>query len=464
MRRPRLTPLLYTLYRRGERLSQGLRRRVTEAGWFMLMTCFVIGLSGVDTQWSLHHQIFAILFMVIALAILGLVIMRHPQIMVQRRCPRYATAGEELRFPVVLKNLAQRSYHGLRLREWMTEVLPSRKEFVDRPEPREKERNLFDRTFVYYRWLWLVETKRLASGMTSEEFDIGPGATKRVTVRLRPNRRGLLTLRNLRVLKKDPFGLFQRALSVSEDRSSLLILPRRYPIPKLELPGQQTLDDVGAGLVASALGQSEDFIGLRDYRPGDPVRHIHWRSWARLNRPVVKEFEEEYVPRFALGLDSTLLPDQDTEVFEEAVSVAASFVSGVESNRAALDCLFAGDHAYQYVQSGSGASRATEKMLEVLATIEPTHDIGSLDAMRERMQGQASTLSAAILIFTDWCGKRAEFVKALGARGVHTIVLVVTEDRRESLPGLTFLPIGEIEGLLASLPLSLQPSSAAAIA
>ena len=346
----------------------------------------------------------------------------------------------------------------------MTEVLPSRKEFVDRPEPREKERNLFDRTFVYYRWLWLVETKRLASGMTSEEFDIGPGATKRVTVRLRPNRRGLLTLRNLRVLKKDPFGLFQRALSVSEDRSSLLILPRRYPIPKLELPGQQTLDDVGAGLVASALGQSEDFIGLRDYRPGDPVRHIHWRSWARLNRPVVKEFEEEYVPRFALGLDSTLLPDQDTEVFEEAVSVAASFVSGVESNRAALDCLFAGDHAYQYVQSGSGASRATEKMLEVLATIEPTHDIGSLDAMRERMQGQASTLSAAILIFTDWCGKRAEFVKALGARGVHTIVLVVTEDRRESLPGLTFLPIGEIEGLLASLPLSLQPSSAAAIA
>ncbi len=425
----------------------------------MLMTCFVIGLSGVDTQWSLHHQIFAILFMVILLAILGLIFMRRPQITVRRRCPRYATAGEDLRFPVVVTNLAQRGYQSLRFREWMTEVLPSRHEFVNRPEPREKERNLFDRTFVYYRWLWLLETKRLASGVTSEEFDIGPGATKRVMVRLRPNRRGLLNLRNLRVLRKDPFGLFQRALSVSEDRGSLLILPRRYPIPDLELPGRQSLDDVGAGLVASALGQSDDFIGLREYRPGDPVRHIHWRSWARLNRPVVKEFEEEHLPRFALALDPTLLSDQDTEVFEEAVSVAASFVSGVASNRAALDCLFVGKQTYQYVQGGSGASRASEKMLKVLATIEPTSEEGSLDAMREAMQSQASSLSAAILIFTEWCERRADFVKALRARGVHTVVLVVTEDRRDSLPGLTFLPVGEIEGMLASLPLTLQPSS-----
>ncbi|MDF1788468.1 MAG: DUF58 domain-containing protein [Verrucomicrobiales bacterium] len=464
MPRPRLTPVLYSLYRRGERISQGLRRRVTEAGWFMIMTCFVIGLSGVDTQWSLHHQIFAILFMVILLAILGLFFIRRPQITVQRRCPRYATAGEDLRFPVLVTNLAQRGYQGLRFREWMTEILPSREEFVNRPEPREKERNLFDRTFVYYRWLWLLETKRLASGMTSEEFDIAPEATIRVTVRLRPNRRGLLTLRNLRVLRKDPFGLFQRALSISEDQGSLLILPRRYPIPDLEMPGRQPVDDVGAGLVASSLGQSDDFVGLRDYRPGDPVRHIHWRSWARLNRPVVKEFEEEHVPRFALALDSTLLPDQDTEVFEEAVSVAASFVSGIKSNRVALDCLFAGDQAYRYAQSGSGANRTPEKMLEILATIEPTHDIGSLDAMREAMQGHAISLSAAILIFTEWCGKRADFVKALGTRGVHTIVLVVTEDRRESLSGLTFLPVGEIEGLLATLPLSLHPSTAPATA
>ena len=117
-----------------------------------------------------------------------------------------------------------------------------------------------------------------------------------------------------------------------------------------------------------------------------------------------------------------------------------------------------------YHPGGAPGGRNREKMLEILATIEPTHDIGSLDAMREAMQGHAISLSAAILIFTEWCGKRADFVKALGTRGVHTIVLVVTEDRRVSLSGLTFLPVGEIEGLLATLPLSLHPSTAPATA
>ena len=143
---------------------------------------------------------------------LGLVALRRPKLTIRRRCPRFATAGEDLRFPVTVTHHGKRRYEGLRFREWMSETLPTREEFVNRPEPRERERNLFDRTFVYYRWLWLLETKRIASGITSEEFDIGPAMTKRLMVRLRPNRRGLLDLRDLRVLRKDPFGLFQRCL------------------------------------------------------------------------------------------------------------------------------------------------------------------------------------------------------------------------------------------------------------
>lgn len=454
MRRPWLTPLLYTLYRRGERISQGLRRRVTEAGWFMLMTTFVIGLSGVDTQWSLHYQIFAILFMVLALAILGLITMRRPKLSVRRRCPRFATAGDDLRFPVTVTNLGKRGYEGLRFREWMSEILPTREEFVNRPEPRERERNLFDRTFVYYRWLWLVETKRIASGITSEEFDIGPAATKRVMIRLRPNRRGHLDLRDLRVLRKDPFGLFQRALSIKEDRGSILILPKRYPIPALEMGGRRSLDDPGVGLISSSIGQAEDFIGLRDYRAGDPIKHIHWRSWARLSRPVVKEFEDEHLPRFALALDTVLLPNQETEIFEEAVSVASSFVSGAEVGHAALDSLFAGGQTYQFTQTSNGASRASEKMLEVLATIEPTTSPDAIDSLHDAMVGHASALEAAILVFTEWCDRRQALVKALATRQVQVVVLVVTEDRRASQAGLTFLPIGEIENILASLPLT----------
>ncbi len=451
---PRFTSILYTFYRRGERISQGLRRRITEAGWFLLVVTFIIGLSGVDTQWSKHYQIFAILFMVLVLALLSLLLCRRPRLRAKRRLPRFATAGMPLRYPIDLQHTGRRAYRGLRFREWLEDSLPTRREFVERPEPRERERNLFDRTFVYYRWMWLREIKRLASAFTSEGGDLEAGSRKRVMMRLLPNRRGVLTLRGLRVLRQDVFGLFQRALRVPDSTDSLLILPRRYPVGHLELPGRRQLDESGQGVVASSVGQSEEFVGLRDYRPGDPPRHVHWRSWARLNRPVVKEFEDEHFPRYALALDTQLAATMDQEIFEEAVSVAASFVSEVETREASLDFLFVADRAYTFSMGGPGASRASEKMLEILATVEAHVDDTSLVALEQTMLRRTQGLSAAILVFTDWDAAREKLVNGLRAREVYTVALVVTEAPRESLSGVHFLPVGEIAHALSKLSLS----------
>ncbi len=455
-----LTSVLYTFYSRGERVSQGLRRRVTEAGWFMIVTTFVIGLSGIDTQWSLHHQIFAVMLMVLLMAVLGLLVSRRPQLVARRQCPRFATAGVDLRYPVTVTHRGRRSYHGLRLREWLADVLPTRAEFVQRAEPRERERNIFDRTFVYYRWMWLLETKRLASGTTSDAFTLKSGESIRIMMQLRPHRRGLLPLRGLRVLHQDPFGLFQRALQIKDGQECILILPKRYPLGKLELAGRRQLDDPGTGAAASSTGHSDEFVGLRDYRPGDPRRHIHWRSWARLNRPVVKEYEEEFFPRYALALDTVLSVDHDLEFFEEAVSVAASFVSGVETREAVLDFLFVAGQAYCFSMGGPGASRASEKMLEVLATVEPTPDPESLRALKISIMRRAASLSAAILVFTEWSDEREAMVQELRARNVQCFVLVISAERRQPLADVHFLPLGEVGEALASLQVRLQPGAA----
>jgi uncharacterized protein (DUF58 family) len=79
----------------------------------------------------------------------------------------------------------------------------------------------------------------------------------------------------------------------------VLILPRRYPLPAIALPGTAKYHEGGVALAAS-VGQSEEYVALRDYRHGDPLRHIHWRSWARVGKPVVKEFEDEFFVRHAL--------------------------------------------------------------------------------------------------------------------------------------------------------------------
>ncbi len=52
-------------------------------------------------------------------------------------------------------------------------------------------------------------------------------------------------------------------------------------------------------------GGEGEFFGLRDYRPGDPMRMIHWRSSARRNNLVVRQFERQENYEIALMLDLT---------------------------------------------------------------------------------------------------------------------------------------------------------------
>src|SRR5262249_47616439 len=146
---------------------------------------------------------------------------------------------------------------------------------------------------------------------------------------------------------------------------SLLVLPKRYIIPPIALPGAMKYQQGGVAL-ASAVGQSEEFMALREYRRGDPLRHIHWKSWARAGRPVVKEFQDEFFVRHALILD-TFTTSARAEVFEEAVAVAASFACSLRSQESLLDLMFVGPQAFCFT-TGRGLAH-TDQMLEILAAV-----------------------------------------------------------------------------------------------
>src|SRR5262249_52154644 len=148
---------------------------------------------------------------------------------------------------------------------------------------------------------------------------------------------------------------------------TVLILPKRYPLPEFALPGTHKYQQGGVAFAAS-VGESEEFVSLRDYRPGDPLRHVHWRSSARTGRLVVKEFEDEFFVRHALVLDTFATPEQGL-AFEEAVSVAASFVSTVETQESLLDLMFVGAQAV-CCTTGRGVSNA-EHALGILASVQP---------------------------------------------------------------------------------------------
>jgi uncharacterized protein (DUF58 family) len=250
--------------------------------------------------------------------------------------------------------------------------------------------------------------------------------------------------------RPDPFGLFRGFVKVPLVQTTL-ILPKRYPLPRVAMPGTMKYQEGGVAM-ASNIGRSEEFVSLREYRRGDPYRHIHWRSWAKTGKPIVKEFEDEFFVRHALVLD-TFIDDPRSEAFEEAVSVAASFACTLITQESLLDLLFVGPQAYCFT-AGRGLAHA-DQMLEILASVRVCTDeaFGKLEHL---VLQHAAAVSGCICVLLSWNDERRRLVEKLAGLGVPTMVLLVVEPGKK--PDLSreqweihVLESGKIEQGLARL-------------
>jgi uncharacterized protein (DUF58 family) len=270
---------------------------------------------------------------------------------------------------------------------------------------------------------------------------------------LTPLRRGLLHLTGTTAACPDPFGLF-RSLHKIPGPQSVLILPRRYPMPNFDLPGSMKYQ-LGGVSMASSVGESEEFVSLREYRPGDALRRMHWKSFAKLGKPIVKEYQDEFFVRHALVLDTFGGPAEE-EIFEEAVSIAASVACRIQDQDSLLELMFVGPEAYCFT-SGRGVANI-DRVLEVLASVRVCQE-KDFSALEGLVFTHAADLSGCICIFLRWDEPRQRFVRALMSRGLPLRVFIVTENDQALPPGpmaaqpanFHILPMGRVAETLATL-------------
>ncbi|MFS8118371.1 MAG: DUF58 domain-containing protein, partial [Microcoleus sp.] len=175
---------------------------------------------------------------------------------------------------------------------------------------------------------------------------------------------------------------------------------------------------------------------------GDSLRKIHWKSWAKTGKPIVKEEQDEFFVRHALILD-TFQSVKYSELLEEAISIAASLAYEVQTQESLLDLMFVVQEAYCFT-FGRGLS-STEKMLEILASISACQD-KVFDSLISVVMDKISLLSGCICIFLCWDEPRKKLVNYLRSRGIHTLVLIITERHTE----LDSLNLGLIKDNLTS--------------
>ena len=350
-----------------------------------------------------------------------------------------------MEYRLIVANHSRKAEKGLFLHERIEQPCPTQEEFFNTPEPGEERRNLFDRVVLYYRWRWLMAKKEIARMKPQLAPLLPRNAEAEMRVELLPLRRGILHLTGLMFARPDPFNLYQAFFQVPAE-DSVLILPKRYDLPSFALPGSRKFKRGGVAL-ASSVGDSEEFVALRDYRPGDPLRHIHWKSWAKSGKPIVKEFQDEYFVRHALILD-TFQHAAHSDVFEEAVSVAASFACTVRTQDSLLDLMFIGADAYCFTAGRSLAH--TEQMLEILASVSVCSD-KPFSVLPPVVFERAGMLSGCICVLLAWNDDRKTFVNRLRQLGVPVVVFVMRDPKLESSSsasgedGVHFLHVGQIQ-------------------
>ena len=405
--------LFYWFYRAGSALWHWSRRRFTLAGLCAAGSFIIAGAVGVDIENTVTYQSFALLLAFLLLALAGSLFFRA-RFSAQRILPRVGTAGQPLSYRVQIKNLTGKNQTGLTLLEGLADPRPPFQEWLAfqmaesrRVRPfrmsQQRRKNPF----------------RLANLNEAEVPPVAANGEVEARVEILPLRRGVLRFNDVTLARSDPLGLFRSFKKISVPQT-VLILPRRYSIPLIALPGAMRYQEGGVALAAN-VGRSEEFVALREYRHGDPLRHIHWRSWAKVGRPIVKEFEDEFFVRHALVLD-TFDDEPNSEVLEEAVSVAASFACTVLTQESLLDLLFVGNQSYCFT-AGRGLAHA-DQMLEILASVKNCAD-KKFETLEHLVLNHISAVSGCICVLQRWDEARKDFIKKLRSLDVPLLVLVV---------------------------------------
>jgi uncharacterized protein (DUF58 family) len=406
---------LYRLHRALASIRYWSYRRFTGAGLTVLGGLVITAILGADTDNNISYQGFSFLLLLLVLAFCSSFFFRA-RFAATRLLPRFGTVGTPLSYTIELRNLTSRPQTGLAALERLADMRPAFEDWLS----------------VQLAYEQRARSFRFSQGKRSNPFNLArlkitpipPVPAKgevRMQCQLTPLRRGLLRLHKVAIARTDPFGLFRAFAEVALPQS-VLILPKRYTLPLIALPGTMKYQQGGVAL-ASNVGQSDEFIALRDYRQGDPLRHIHWRSWARAGKPVVKEFEDEFFVRHALVLD-TFTAQSHGEAFEEATSIAASFACTIQTQESLLDLLFVGSDSYCFT-AGRGVAYG-EQLLEILASVRPSRE-PSFAKLERLVLNHISKVSGCIFVLLAWDQERREFIRKVQAMGVPIVVLVVVE-------------------------------------
>ena len=407
--------------------SDKFKQRLSILGLAVAAAILLTLVFGANIKLSSIYQLFALLIALLSMALFAVwfksQIKRQPMFQLRREVPKFATVGVATTYRIYIQNISNHNVYQIHIMERLTQLKPSLSQFLHMQEPNEEKRNWYDRHTGFYRFVWLQDWLRGGIFQAESLAHIQAEQSKTILITLMPMRRGYIHLTKLRLRVPEPLGLaynFEEHDAV--DR--ILVLPRSYRLPHNFMWGGQRAFQQGGVAQASHVGDAEEFSHLREYQAGDALRKIFWPSLARLQTPLVKNYQDEYFSRAALVVDNFVSPEH-WAYLEEAVSVAAGFAMDEHHHEMLLDLLFVGEQGQPAHTLTGRAIAHSEQMLESLATLQAC--AGDFSGLTQAVLQQVERLNGCILIASTWDTSRQSLMQQLDALSIPCLALVIQD-------------------------------------
>lgn len=238
-----------------------------------------------------------------------------------------------------------------------------------------------------------------------------------------------------------PFGMM-RSRRKTDVQSQLRVVPnwvelRTFPILEPSSVPSDVLHE------RAHTGAGEEYLGVRDYRPGDPRRFVHWRSSARAGHLVVREYEQETSSRVGLLLSGVAHGEPPDTSFEMLVRATASVgLYALSTGHPVEVACAAGEEGIRRI-----SSPGRHELLDWLAEVQPV-DAPLAPLVTETIAsiGRRGT----VVVFAPSAGRAgaglAEAIRMIQAAGARAIVVVARSATWSGSGDHSAAVLGELQG------------------
>ena len=370
-------------------------RILTVPGRMIISAVSLVFLYSIIIEGPIRILAFILLGVLIVDSITGFIF--RPKLIITRDTPERIRAGNHIKIEYTINNLRN-------LPVWNLHLDPIHQQ----------------------RWL------KLEADIASLDTIKAKGSSS-VSAYLQSEKRGEYVLKPSFASSAFPFGIIKWSCR-NKTPQKIRVYPRFEPLNSLTLPLNSRFQKEGTSLVSS-VGESMEFHACRDFRTGDNAKHIHWPTTARKGELIVREFQEEYLCRIALIVD-TYVPPQNSfftlkkktyfPKLEAALSMTAALSHNLAHGDYIVDIFAAGPKIYHF--KGGRSLAQLDQILDILACIEPNKQ-KPFSNLEEVVVEEIAGIGSAMLLLLDWDQARRKLVEQLLINGVTLKILIITDNR-----------------------------------